>query len=191
MSVNRDRDADWDWEPKPQPKSESGPVHPASLPVEDLLKDCKVERGRGSGPGGQHRNKVETAVIVTHEPSGVAGGASERRSQEENRRMAIKRLRINLAIEVRGYWGLMDVPSELWRSRCRDRKLAINVKHEDWPSLLAELMDVLSLKRGDVRAAGNVMGISASQVTKLLRNEPKAMALVNQWRTDRGQRPLK
>ncbi|MCA9240852.1 MAG: peptide chain release factor-like protein, partial [Planctomycetales bacterium] len=44
--------------------------HPSAVPLEELERDCKIERLRRSGPGGQHRNKVETAVVITHQPTG-------------------------------------------------------------------------------------------------------------------------
>ena len=51
----------------------------AELDDDDLLAQCRVETMRGSGPGGQHRNKVESAVRLTHEPTGIVVTASERR----------------------------------------------------------------------------------------------------------------
>ncbi|MCY2992774.1 MAG: peptide chain release factor-like protein [Planctomycetota bacterium] len=53
-------------------------IHPAALAIDQLLRECQIVRTRRSGPGGQHRNKVETAVVITHLPSGVKGEASER-----------------------------------------------------------------------------------------------------------------
>lgn len=78
-----------------------GYPHPACLVGEALLKQCSERRAKRSGPGGQHRNKVETAVILTHEPTGISAEAGERRSQQQNRSMALKRLRLNLALEYR------------------------------------------------------------------------------------------
>ena len=63
---------------------------------EQLLADCQVETRRGSGPGGQHRNKVESAVRLAHEPTGIVVTASERRSQARNRELALERLRERL-----------------------------------------------------------------------------------------------
>ena len=60
--------------------------------LEKLARACLFEFHRASGPGGQHRNKVETAVRVLHVPTGVRARASERRSQAQNRSEALRRL---------------------------------------------------------------------------------------------------
>ena len=69
-------------------------VHPACLPIDELLAQCDVRHERRSGPGGQHRNKVATAVVLTHRPTGVRAEANERRSQAENHAEAVRRLRL-------------------------------------------------------------------------------------------------
>ena len=162
-------------------------THPACLDEKDLLADCDIRFTRRSGPGGQNRNKVETAVIVTHRPTGLGAEASERRSQAENRRVAAFRLRLALALEVRS-----DAagPSELWRSRCRGRRIAVNPEHEDFPALLAEALDVIGRLDSDLKAAAGALECSASQLLKLLKCEPRAWALLNQARRARGLAPL-
>lgn len=62
----------------------------------DLAKDCEISFFRASGPGGQHRNKTETAVRVVHLPTGVIAAAVEERSQSRNRERAFERLREKL-----------------------------------------------------------------------------------------------
>jgi protein subunit release factor B len=57
-----------------------------------LERDSDVEFFIASGPGGQHRNKVETGVRLVHQPSGTVVTATERRSQAANREMAFERL---------------------------------------------------------------------------------------------------
>ena len=55
-------------------------------------KDLKIEITRGSGPGGQHRNKVETCVTVTHIPTGFSERCQDTRSKNRNLKIAIDRL---------------------------------------------------------------------------------------------------
>lgn len=59
---------------------------------ESLERDCDMEFFVAGGPGGQHRNKVETGVRLTHRPSGIVVTATERRSQSANREAAYARL---------------------------------------------------------------------------------------------------
>jgi ribosome-associated protein len=63
---------------------------------EILKKQVIVETYRSSGPGGQRKNKVETAVRLKHLPSGLTVIATEHRSQAENRKLAFERLRERL-----------------------------------------------------------------------------------------------
>ena len=57
-----------------------------------LERDCDIDFFIASGPGGQHRNKVETGVRLAHRPSGITVTATERRSQAANREMAFARM---------------------------------------------------------------------------------------------------
>lgn len=56
------------------------------------IHDCRVDTFRGSGKGGQNRNKRDTAVRVVHEPSGAIGTATEYRTQGLNKRAAFQRM---------------------------------------------------------------------------------------------------
>lgn len=56
------------------------------------LKDCHVETKRGSGKGGQNRNKRDTAVRIVHPPSGAVGESQEQRSQLQNKKAAFRRM---------------------------------------------------------------------------------------------------
>jgi hypothetical protein len=167
--------------------------HPSSLPIDQLLTDCEISRGRRGGPGGQHRNKVETAIVITHRPTGIRAEASERRSQLENQREAIRRLRLRLATEIRCS-PILDsqtyLPSALWRSRASGGRLAINPAHDDFPTLLAEALDAVTAAEFDVTAAATTLGVTTTQLVRFLREEPPAFAAINAARRHRGLRPL-
>ena len=62
-----------------------------------LEKEVLIEPYRAPGPGGQRKNRKETAIRLTHPPSGIIVVASERRSQAQNREIAFDRLIKKLA----------------------------------------------------------------------------------------------
>jgi ribosome-associated protein len=64
-----------------------------ALDDETLLAQSQVSVFIGSGPGGQHRNKTASAVRLVHPATGVSVTATERRSQAQNRSVALGRLR--------------------------------------------------------------------------------------------------
>lgn len=60
----------------------------------DIKKtDLEITFYRSSGPGGQHKNKTATAVRIRHISTGIVAQASERRSQHQNREIAMCRIR--------------------------------------------------------------------------------------------------
>jgi hypothetical protein len=169
----------------------SNPIeHPATTSAEQLLAECEVRRLRRSGPGGQHRNKVETAIHLHHLPTGVHAEASERRSQAQNHTLAVFRLRVNLALEVRWPCGPDHLPSPLWQSRCGGG-LKVSASHEDFPALLAEALGILASLDADPKKASTVLGCTTSQLIRLLKLEPRALALVNGWRRERQLHALR
>jgi protein subunit release factor A len=165
-------------------------VHPAAIPPADLLAECDSRRSRRSGPGGQHRNKVETAVTLHHRPTGVNAEAAERRSQAENRAVALFRLRLNLALQVRSTPEPDRLPSPLWQSRCRGGRIRLSADHQNFPTLLAEALDTIAASNADLKAAAATLRATPSQLLKLLKKEPRAVALLNHWRTHHGLHPL-
>ncbi len=175
----------------PTPHLRAGP-HPAAIPGEMLLKQCTTVKGRTSGPGGQHRNKVETKVTLTHTPTGVAAHAGERRSAMENKRVALFRLRLALAMQVRCAVPAGEARSALWLSRCTaEGRIACNPRHEDYPALLAEALDMIAAAKFEPDSAAIRLGCSTSQLIKLVKHHPPALESWNRARAARGKHELK
>lgn len=170
-------------------------MHPAGLSEEALLRACEVTRTRRQGPGGQHRNKVETAIVLVHRPTGVKSEASERRSQHENQRVALHRLRVNLALAVRGECEADAreecVPSNLWRGRTTGGRIVVSPTHDDFAPLLAEALDAIAQHNFDLGSAAAALGVSSSQLVKLLRVEPRGLKQVNDRRIELGLKVLR
>lgn len=168
------------------------PPHPACVREESLIRKCRFEFGRTGGPGGQHRNRVDTAVTIIHEPTGVKASGTERRKQFDNRRTAIRRLRLRLAVEVRVRLHPYEYhPSELWEDRRQGTKLPVNPKNADYPALLAEGLDMIVSREFDVAGAAGVLGISMSQLARLVRHDKRAFGIVNEKRAECGLQPLR
>lgn len=68
---------------------------------DQLLAECEVDTFRSSGPGGQNVNKRDTAVRLTHLPSGIVVTAQEERSQFRNKSVALEKLRRRLRDRAR------------------------------------------------------------------------------------------
>lgn len=165
------------------------PRHPSAISQAELLKACHETRTKRSGPGGQHRNKTETAVVLVHGPTGISAEGSERRSQAENRRVAIHRLRLRLALEHREPAAME--PSESWRKRVRGRQLVISAEHEDFPALLAEALDQLQAARFEIPPAARALGVTGTQLVRLFQKCPAAWVALNHHRAHAGLPALK
>jgi protein subunit release factor A len=59
-------------------------------------EEIRIETFKSSGPGGQHKNKRETAVRIRHLPSGITALATEHRSQVRNKALALRRLELKV-----------------------------------------------------------------------------------------------
>jgi hypothetical protein len=166
--------------------------HPATISEEELLGQCTMGKGRSSGPGGQHRNKVETKVMLTHRPTGVMAHASERRSAVENKRVAVFRLRLALATRVRCPVPKGDVRSALWMSRVTpEGKIVVNALHRDYPALLAEAMDMIVSAKYEPDSAAARLLCTMSQLVKLVGKHAPALQAWNKAREERGKHALK
>ena len=165
----------------------------------ELLAQCRFERFRVSGPGGQHRNKTDSAVRLTHEPTGVVGFASERRSQHQNRAVALNRLRRGIALEVRRsvnldlYHPPLPLQRVLPRSVPTDvpAKERIGPRHREFWTGVGPLLDLFDALGGSTADCAALVGCSSNQLTKLFASEPHLWAAANEVRARQGLSPLR
>jgi hypothetical protein len=164
-------------------------IHPAMLSEEKLEQECQLSFRRASGPGGQNRNKVETAVQVTHLPTGLSGQASERRTQGENRQVAIQRLRVALAINIRTD-NCEAAPLTVVQYINRG-KLAISEQNSDWPTVLAELFNMIATQNWQLNSVANSLQTTPTQILKAIARESAALAYLNSNRISSGLTSLR
>ncbi len=166
-------------------------THPAALADDALWAQCHMGKSRGSGPGGQHRNKVETLVTITHDPTGIGAHAGENRSATENKSLAFTRLRLALAVQVRMPVPLGDARSELWVSRTNGGKIVCSTKHRDYPTLLAEALDMISACRYDAKKAAIRLDVTTTQLVRFVAEHAPALVWWNARREELGLHGLK
>lgn len=162
---------------------------------EELVRQCEVDRYRASGPGGQHRNKTESAVRVRHVATGVAAHADDSRSQHENKAKAVKRLRGALALAVREpvtLEGFVADPALAALVRGGTAPLGEKTRQTAgyWVAM-ARLLDVFVAAGAEVAVTAERLGVTSSQLAKLLTHDEQVHRRVNELRTQRGLKPLR
>ncbi len=158
-------------------------------PDERLRSECVFETRRVRGPGGQHRNKTESAVRLHHRPSGVVVTGEERRSQHENAANAFQRLREALAIGFR-----CPLPETLlWPAsvHIRDQKLRVGERNEGYLLVVALALDALAACRGVPQDAASILRVSTSSFVKFLHDNPRAWRAANAIRSGAALGPLR
>lgn len=147
---------------------------------EELSERCRLEFCRGSGNGGQKRNKTSSAarVVLLDDESFAAEDCSER-SQHRNRASALKKLRRLIAFEVRCSPALPPP-----RPECA-------VEHEEYPLNLACILDILEEQEYDHKKSAASCGMTTSSFVKLLRRDEELWTKINTARELRGLYKLK
>ncbi len=162
---------------------------------DQLIAQCEVDRYRASGPGGQHRNKTESAVRLRHRASGVSAIGEDSRSQAENKHHAVRRLRSAIALELREPVEIQGfVPSARLAAFVRAGTAPLGAKTrqtgEYWVAI-GELLDLLVAGNLEIATTAQRLGITTGALSKLLLHDELVARTVNDLRRARQMRPLR
>ena len=160
-----------------------------------LIAQSEVDRYRASGPGGQHRNKTESAVRLRHKLSGVSAIGEDSRSQSENKLHAVRRLRSAIALQVREpvfLDGYQPSPRLAAFVAAGTAPLGAKTKltGEYWAAI-GELLDLLVANNLEIGTSAQRLGITTGALSKLLLHDDAVGRVVNDLRRAKNMRPLR
>lgn len=166
-----------------------------------LLAQCDLNVYRSSGPGGQHRNKVSSAVKLLHRPTKVGAHGDDSRSQHQNKALAVARLRMEIACRVRRPVDTAAAPPAVTQSclfvprgttlPAGVRRLQVGRKDARFWPVAAYLLDVLQAKEGRLADAAAVVGITTSNFVSVIQDDRHLYAAASEIRKRFGQGPIK
>lgn len=162
---------------------------------DQLIAQCEVDRYRASGPGGQHRNKTESAVRLRHKLSGISAIGEDSRSQSENKLHAVRRLRSAIALEVREPVFLENyVPSPRLAAFVAAGTAPLGAKTrltgEYWAAI-GELLDLVVANNLEIGTSAQKLGITTGALSKLLLHDESVGRVLNDLRRAKNMRPLR
>lgn len=144
------------------------------MPDAKFLESCRIESCKASGHGGQKVNKTSSAVRLVHLPSGIEASCSESRSQSENRGKALKKLKQNLAVEIRS-----PVKPAL-------ENVEMSPSNQKYPFWLAFVFDTLNDCEFRISDCAAALSLSTGRFVRLLARDASAWQKVNEERARRN-----
>jgi len=153
------------------------PSPPYALSATALLAQCRQQMIRGSGAGGQHRNRTASAVRLTHLPTGIEVRCEEHRERARNLAAGLARLRIRLAIQLRS-----DPDAAAGPASGPEAVLAVSPHSDSYPQAVAIALDRLTACRGSLPGAAEALGVSSSRLVRLLTADKEVHAAANSLR---------
>ncbi|KAF4355119.1 hypothetical protein G4B88_004331, partial [Cannabis sativa] len=160
------------------------------LSDQELLGQCEMSTFKSSGPGGQHRNKRESAVRLKHLPTGIIAQAVEDRSQHMNRASALVRNTVDLEAysPPRELLQILPAKSTIRGSDCGSQ---IGPKNPKFVLGMQALLDLIFAVNGSVADAAKYLGLSTGALSRLILSDDSLRLAVNELRTSKGMKPLK
>jgi hypothetical protein len=149
----------------------------------ELLTLCEISAYKGSGPGGQHKNKTNSGVslklaVNDQVPSirGVPEGrgvldvySCDDRSSHINKLLALKKLRLKIALHVR------EEPAEEIPFAFPGSSGKISADNKFYPEFIADILDRIKAANGDLDDAAKMWGLSKSALNKIILQDKKVL----------------
>ncbi len=172
-----------------------------ALEPETLLKDCRQERFQASGPGGQKRNRVYSAIRLVHASTGIRAASSEAREAARNLGVALQKLRIEIALGAElptpgdsedasssqedgaGSLILSGDPRPAFRSK-------VSPSHVDFPRFVLQALHYLALAGGDPAPGARQLGVTPSAFIRFFKSDKRLWQKVQQIRREQGLPPF-
>ncbi|KAH9621485.1 hypothetical protein KSS87_020046 [Heliosperma pusillum] len=160
----------------------------------ELMNECEMGTFKTSGPGGQHRNKRESAVRLKHLPTGIIAQASEDRSQHKNRASALARLRALIALKVRRPVNLdaYSPPKQLLqilppKSTVRGSEVGSQIRPNNpkFAEGMQALLDLIYAVDGSVADASKYLGLSTGALSRIILSDDSLRLAVNELRASK------
>jgi hypothetical protein len=155
-----------------------------ALSDERLLGSCHEDFYRASGPGGQKRNKTESAVRLRHQETGLIVVATESRSRQENRERALRRMREAIAFRLRLPVSESDLPPILMQAVAQG--LRVSKRHESFLMTSALLLDRVDHDQGKVSMTADQLSVATSSLVRFLKTTPELWEATQQLRDKHG-----
>ena len=161
------------------------------LSEDELLRDCRWDVFRGSGPGGQKRNKTSNAVRLTHLPSAIHVTATEARSLAENKLHAVRRLRLKMVADLREPIDVTHFSPPDWFLEIRhNKRIGVSHRHPWYAPAGGLVLDLLEVMHGNPAAVAVMLSVTTTVVIRLLENVPVLWAAANRIRNVCGMKAL-
>jgi hypothetical protein len=164
-----------------------------SLNDMELLGHCEVDTYRASGPGGQKRNKTDSAVRLRLVDTELIVTATESRSQHENRARALRRMRQAIALDLRGPLDRENYrPSAVVRGcLVGGSRLEVGRRDRRYDLVVSEVLDVIAACEVRLAEAAALFGITTANLATFLRKDLKLLDCVNRMRRQQGMKVIR
>ena len=158
-----------------------------ALTPEEFLKQCKITNYQASGAGGQKRNRKYSAVRLTHVKSGYTATASEFREPKRNLSRAIRKLRLEIALE----FPLINLKGDMTETPLSLFRVNVNENHPDFPACVLVAYHIFYLKKAVLGEAAKKLGTGSAALIRFFKKDKTLFRKVQELRKENNHFPLK